>query len=423
MLKCSSGETMGKANEPQPSPTQTVALHAWGWQWAVVPRWRALFGHDEQIPWETLGRYDRAEPIKANDLRSVWRVRVGEQTVMAKVYQPPRWWARFKAMLLGPAGRREFRAALYGRQHNLSVVRPIAYGRHSARAAGRFVLLTEVISNAQTLSAYWLGRSDSSGRGTLAIDNAIVSRVAALLERLHRGKFVPMDLHPDNILVTEEEDVVLVDLHKARFGVTATEILRILNLADLNQWFGHHATRTTRLRFLLAYLTYAVEKPSPRLIRKYLTEIDEVTGWKAEKLEKKRDKRIFGDNRYFGVLSLPDDWTAHVYLQAKRPVSGSSCSQLQFAKSDWADTLTQMLAAGLSSAGSNPAEMQIGPHEVPIRIERAADLSDVLRGRWQREHKKINRHQAVPLPLVLLQHRPGGRKRDTILITERSDER
>ncbi len=393
-------------------------VDAGGWRWACTPIWRALISEIGNVPWNSLTQHAGAEQLKDNELRSVWRVPIGEQIVVAKVFRPSGGWARLKASLFGPPGKREFEAALFGLAHKLNVVRPIAYGSRAAEKTGFRVLLTEEIPDAPPLSSHWLDKADSSGRRTPAIDNAIVTRAAAFLESLHRAGFVPTDLHPENILVERDGRIVLVDLHKSRFGVPATEALRILNLADLNQWFRRHAGRTARLRFLLAYLTYAMEQPSPRVVRKYVRETEEVTGWKAEKLEKKRDRRIFGDNRYFGVLTLPHDWRAHVYLQAKHPLRGSHCSLLQFDKSDWVKALEPLLAA---EGDSDPTELRLGPHIVPVQVERTGRQTHGLDARWQEGHMQINRHHAVPLPLALLKHSAGLREIEAVLITERSD--
>ncbi len=395
-----------------------VMVDAGGWRWACTPKWQALISETAGIPWESLTLRAGAKLLKDNELRSVWRVPIGEQIVVAKVFRPPGGWARLKARLFGPPGKREFEAAQFGHAHELSVVRPVAYGSRAGDKTGVRVLLTEEISDAQSLSSHWLSKADSSGRRTPAIDNAIVTRAAAFLESLHRAGFVPADLHPENILVDRDDRYVLVDLHKARFGIPVTEVLRILNLADLNQWFRRHAGRTARLRFLLAYLTYTMEQPSPRVVRKYARETEEVTGWKAEKLEKKRARRIFGDNRYFGVLTLPGNWRAHVYLQAKHPLRGSRCSHLQFGTSDWVKALEPLLSA---EGDSDPTELRLGPHIVPIRVERTGGQANSLGARWQEGHKQINQHQAVPLPLALLKHSAGHREIEVVLITERSD--
>ena len=69
---------------------------------------------------------------------------------------------------------------------------------------------------------------------------------------------------------------------------------------------------------------------------------------------------------------------------------------------------------------SDPAELCIGSHQIPIEVQRAHERTRALRDRWQREHMKINRHHSVPLPLALLEHRDGNREA-AVLITERSD--
>ena len=204
-----------------------VTVDAGSWRWACAPKWQALISETAEIPWESLPRHAGAELLTENELRSVWRVPIGEQVVVAKVFRPFGGWARLKARLFGPPGKREFEAAQFGQAHQLSVVRPVAYGSRAGDKTGIRVLLTEEIPDAQSLSAYWLDKADSSGGRTPAIDNAIVTRAAAFLESLHRAGFVPADLHPENILVDRGDRLVLVDLHKARFGVQVTEVLRI----------------------------------------------------------------------------------------------------------------------------------------------------------------------------------------------------
>lgn len=408
-----------KSRQSDPPPIQTATVQTPGWRWSVVEKWRALLAQENQVPWDALDGFDGATLLKGNALRRVWRVRSGDQVMVAKEFLAVRGWGQLKSLLLGPGGRGEFRSALYGLQHGLETVRPIAFGRPTAGAKATSILLTEEIPDTQSLSDYWLGSANTSREGALARDNRTTVRLATFLEKLHRARFIPTDLHPQNILVTRDEGFVVVDLHKCRCGTPPNQVLRILNLADLNQWFGRHARRTMRLRFLLAYLTCAFEQPSPRLVRKYVSEISEVTGWKTEALEKKRDKRIFGDNQYFGVLSLPDDWSAHVFLQAKRPLAGSLCSVLRFDKSDWAAALECLPAKEISE---NPEELQVGAQVLPVRIERSADNSKTLRNRWLEAHRKINRHQRAVLPLALLQRRRQRSPRETILITERSEQ-
>lgn len=408
-----------KSRQSDPPAVQTATVQTPGWRWSVVEKWRAPLEQAGEVPWDALDGFDGATLLKGNDLRRVWRVRYGDQVIVAKEFLAARGWPAFKSLLLGPAGRGEFRSALYGLQHGLETVRPIAFGRPIAGAKATSILLTEEIPDAQPLSDYWLGSANTPREDVLARDNQTIVRLATFLEKLHRAKFVPTDLHPQNILVTQDEGFVVVDLHKCRCGAPPNQVLRILNLADLNQWFERHATRTMRLRFLLAYLTCAFEQPSQRLIRKYVSEVSEVTGWKREDLEKKRDQRIFGDNSYFGVLSLGDDWSAHVFLQAKRPLDGSPCSNLRFDKSDWAAALNRLSTTGDSE---NREELRVGSETLPVRIERSADNSKTLRNHWLEAHRKINRHQPAVLPMALLQRRRRRSTTETILITERCEQ-
>lgn len=397
---------------------QTVARRAWGWDWRIVPTWTTLFDRSDPVPFAALDDWPGAQQLKDNDLRSVWRLPLADRTIIAKVYEPPGGWNRVKQILLGPPARREFLAGLYGLKYNLRTVRPIAYGKmQSGGALAPHVLLTEEVPSARTLSQFWLERVSQPGLRCGELKNEIIIRLARFLHQLHAGRFVPADLHPNNILVDSGDDFLLVDLHTAAFHIRPSQMLRISNLADLNQWFQRHAHRSDRLRFLLAYLIFAFEKPSPRLVRHYAGEVTQVTGWKAEALEKKRDKRLFGDNKYFGVLALPNRWTAHVYLQAGRPVPGSPCSRLRFEKSGWVDALQPLLQ---TEASVMPDKLRLGSTEVSVAVMQARGKSNDLRIRWRQQHRRINRHQVVPLPLALLERRTA-RTEEAILVTERPE--
>lgn len=402
-------------------PSSADVVHAWSWNWITVPEWRRLFDVEQEIDWANLAESSFAELIKANDLRSVWRVRIGERFVVAKIYDPSRGWARFiarvKALLWGPPARREFRAALFGRSAGLSMIRPIAYGKPEASSEkGSYILLSEEITPATALSTYWSGSDNRKAKDVL------IARLARFLEDLHSGLFFPTDLHPENILIrtdSEAPEPVLVDLHKSRFPIRVSKYARVSNLSDLNQWFQRNASRSDRLRFLLAYLAYAFDQPSRKVLRGYVEEIIEVSSWKTESLEKKRDKRIWGDNKYFGRLEVADGWRAHVFLQAKRPIVGSRCSTRRFSKSDWIDALEPLLNA---DGDADCDRIRIGSWDVPIDVSKCEDSPANLRDRWVEQQRGFNRHRAATLPLAFLERTAPGGSTAGMLIMERNDD-
>ncbi len=405
---------MSSSSTDSSSASESVRLSVGEWGWVARPEWVPTLREATAIPWLNLRECSVAQLLKENDLRSVWRVTMGERAVIAKVYRRPQGWGKFKLSVTGPGCRREFMAAAWCRDRQLPVVRPIAYGR-AARGSlfGPYVYLTEEIAPARSLSSYWLAQCDELGRRSREQDNAIVVAVARMLAELHEAGFCPTDLHAENILMVEGEPLrpILVDLHKARWNIRVHPVFRVSNLADLNQWFQHHAGRTDRLRFLLAYLNITTETLTRKTVRNYVKDVAEVTGWKFETLERKRDKRVWGDNRYFARIVLPNGWTGHVFLQARHPIRGSRCSNLKLTPLDWAAALEP-----LYQSGSLPNELTFGSQRIQIRIERTDDGSETLRDRWQEGHRQVHRGQIGPVPLALLEREQPGKPTERLLI-------
>lgn len=399
-------------------------IESGGWRWQVVSEWRAVLTRDRAIPWLALHDYPEAEPLKRGELRNVWRVAVNGHRLVAKVYAPLHGLERIKSMLIGHPARREFEAAVYCRQQELNVIRPVAYGRlFASGSAGPFVLLTEEVPDAQPLMNYWLTRAGGYSNGSRGWENALAESLATWLAKLHAHQVLPADLHPGNILINESDQSpvpTLVDLHKLRYGKRVREIERLRNFSNMNQWFRRHASGVTRLRFLFDYLWTVYGVKSQRLIKLYAQDIMLLTDYDASVLESKRDRRILHDNKYFGIMPLPDRWQAHVYLQSKRPVAGSRCSTLQFSKQEWAPVLDDLVQGRLSPDG--PGEIRIGPHRIPIQIRQNRQGGSDLQDLWERNHRRLNRHQPAAIPLALLERRSVGRTQESILVVEREED-
>lgn len=383
-----------------------VPIKAWGWHWHVMPRWTSMFSGPQPQWWDntSAGVYEHGiHVIKQHDLRTVFSTRLQNLAVVIKHYHPARGLHRLKQVMRGIPARHEFAAAVVGLRHELPTVRPVAWGSRHPHSDGCSMLITEEIPDAVTLSLRWAECTDR---------RQLSDAVARFVSCLHEARFVPFDLHPDNIVVSYGR-LILVDVYKARQRSVITRALRVGNLADLHQWFQRHASRSLRLRFLHAYL----QRSGLDDRRGYAVRVIRETCRRQGRLERHRDRRIFGDNRYFGILEL-GSWRAHVYLQSKHAIAGATLAGQSVSKSEWRVALNQVLQ---STSPQEFTSLQLGGTRVAVRVEIDRGGHADLRVRFLDAYRRIHRHQASTLPLALLE-RGDGPESERILITERSPE-
>jgi tRNA A-37 threonylcarbamoyl transferase component Bud32 len=159
---------------------------------------------------------------------------------------------------------------------------------------------------------------------------------------------------------------------------------------------------------------------------------------------RQRDRRIFGQNRYFQPIKLPHGWRGHVVLASKRHLGGSRAAEMIFTRADWLEALSRPEALfdddapGRAVFKDSPSstvvrrKLKIGPHEVDVFVKRPhrkkfwkvfVDIfrpSRPLRA-FALGHELLTRRIATALPLAAIQRRVGPFLRDSILITEAVD--
>ncbi len=323
------------------------------WRWRIHPDWTRLLdnGHPD---WLDLGRDDRAEQVKANDGREVWRVRVADRDLFVKVGRPDRHWARTRRLVVGCTAARERRIAEYAARHQIDAVSPIAVA--DAPIAGRqptSVFITLGLPDAQPLNACWESL-DPRAAGTRTHKNTMIDAVARLIAGAHQNGLEHFDLHAGNVLVQPTPTglrALFVDLNNIRIGRRVHDTGIILNLAQLNQWFRLRAPLTDRIRFLDRYLYWhaalggrssharSIGCSRAELIRR----LNDAALRHAETLYAKRDRRIMRTGRYFARLRLGAGWRAHVFLASKHPVAGSPASTMTFTPQQWKQWLRHPL--------------------------------------------------------------------------------
>jgi tRNA A-37 threonylcarbamoyl transferase component Bud32 len=383
--------------------------------------------------------------VKRNAQRDVWRISHNGRDYFAKLYHPRGWVARAKLLIRGPIALREWDVGRYAAAHGIATVAPVATAWSGRRGnGGSSLLITETILDGLPLNDYWLTiRADRKAADDLT------RCLARLIARSHQCGFQHGDMHPGNILVRRRDghfEIFFVDLHKVHIGRTVSQRQAVRNLAQLNQWFRSHATRTQRRRFLKDYMEFreqfALASPFARDmridLRRLMFQLDVQAERHAEALWAKRDRRIYRNTRYFAAIKPALHWRGHVVLNCKHPGPTASASKLSYTHGQWeswlADPLSwvdasrQRLVKDSHTATICTAPL---PTEPPVEViakrplarnfwKQLAQWFGPSRNRhaWRMANMLRNRDLPAAQPLALLERRIGPVRLDSLLITE-----
>lgn len=450
-VRSTSGAGWLEAAAGAPPDTPWVQRNSGRWQWQVQAEWAWLLA-DGSPDWSNLANDSRAERIKVNDGREVWRVRVGAQLLFAKVARPPRKWARLRRLVFGCDAAREWRIAEYASRHGIRTVSPVAFAE--APIDGRSpisILITEGLPAAVPLNEFWAGlnASNQAGRETRA---RLIDSVASLIAQAHQCGFEHLDLHAGNVLIDVRRGgdlrPLFVDLHNVRTGAAVDEQTVARNLCQFNQWFRSRAALTDRIRFLHRYLAWReqLEGSSPLAVRlrvgrrELVRRIDAEAEGHAEHLYAKRDRRILRTGRYFAGIKLRDGWRAHVFLESKHRVAGSRASELVFTPEQWRSWLDRPLRwvqpeaqrdLIKDSAATKVCRGRLPHPDGPLEVvcKRASSRNLYKRVQyllrcsrpmmtWRVGNALLHRQVATARPLAVVERRRCGLLVDSLIITE-----
>ncbi|MCH7812727.1 MAG: hypothetical protein IID40_01780, partial [Planctomycetes bacterium] len=231
-------------------------------QWQVAPAWRDRFPPPEPIDWSALANDPRAELVKSNPQRRVWRVSFGHEHYYVKQFLVEAWTDRGRGLLGKGPGEREWRCSLEAVARGVACVAPVACGRLRSPQGvlGRLTefLVTQAAPKTTPLPEAWhqAMNLNPSRQRSLAV-RALIDAVAALCARAHDAGLGHRDNHPGNILIrdagTLEPAALYVDLYGAAMVPSLSDGRAAAGLAQLDQWFARHASRSQRLRFLRQY--------------------------------------------------------------------------------------------------------------------------------------------------------------------------
>lgn len=283
-----------------------------------------------EVDWFRLPALDGACCVKTGDGRSTWRLECAGRLYYVKVFERSgrSRWSRVAARLRRgfasrawgdhPAAAREWVAFQRAACEGIPMIRALALGTEIE--TGRSVLITEGVTDAQSLADAWIGHraSDRGGAVPNPAVRPLVRAVAVLLASTHDRGFLHMDGHARNFLVRGVVDgaldCVFADPYPVRFGTRAVSRRdAVRSLAQLDQFFRHAATRAQRLRFLIEYLGLRTRGPKPiegrRGLRDWVAAITAHRQRATAVLAAHRDRRLHrADGKYFVRLTLPGGW-------------------------------------------------------------------------------------------------------------------
>ncbi len=181
----------------------------------------------------------------------------GEPALIVKVFTLPPGLARLRYWMRPSKARREARIAQRLTESGFRTAAPLATGEER-----RFGALHRSFSVIRELDARDLGDALREVEGEPKARRALLEAFGAFARRLHDGGVDQDDFAPNNFLVTDEADFVLIDFERCRLaeplGVRRWTLLAKLHRHDLG------ISRCDRLRFLRTYLGPGADRAARR---------------------------------------------------------------------------------------------------------------------------------------------------------------
>jgi tRNA A-37 threonylcarbamoyl transferase component Bud32 len=434
------------------SVSTTVELSTEHYRWRCAKDHVGLLTGADSPDWLSLRTEPAAELVKRNGPREVWRVRTGSEEVFAKLHRPVGAGDWLKALVRGPASRREWKAARYALAAGLSATVPLACGwGRGPRKVGRGILLTRSVPNAVPLDKFWLQAQDCRNtREQYRRERRICEALADALARTHQNGLRHLDLHAGNLLIQPESQdrlkIVLVDLQAARISRTVSDREVLKNLVQLNQWFRRHATASSRLRFFRRYLDRRerlMDSAHARRLRfserTMLEKLHVMADRHARRLWAKRDRVAMRNGRYFSRIRIPGGWRGHALLEPRRRTAWMDVRNASFTRSQWRQWLDDpaewikprdhRLIKGSHSGTVYRTHLPLDDGPLDVVCKRSLPRTwfkrlyyPFTRSRnletWRRGYALLNRDLPTARPLAVLERRLAGLLLDSIVITE-----
>lgn len=290
--------------------------------WNIIDPARAddLLG-DNAPDWYALDKTFCATRVKQNALRRVYRVHIGDHAYYAKSYEQSGWRATLSRWFRGDPARREIRAAHYAQRHHVSAVTFCASSSgRDAQTRRRSLSISPAVTNVGTFTDVFDSATEQPNDAGHNRRRALIDACAKLVAAAHDAAFLHPDNHTGNILVQDGDGGVgclYVDVYGARCGVAVSLSDAARNITPLAHWLSRRCSATGLLRGLLTYIEkrdlFATRDARNRWIRSVIHQ----TRVHAQRLYRKRDRRIGRSGAYFHRIELAGGWRAITTLRLR----------------------------------------------------------------------------------------------------------
>lgn len=423
---------------PEPScPDGFTTLRvSGGFRWQVLAQWRALlFGPQglRLMEWLSGGR---AQVVKHNPRRTVYRVDLPERALFIKLYRAPAWLDVARRLVRSSAAKREFQRAREAARRGVPTVRCLAVGERMHRGLpAENWLVTEAIPESCSLAEFAdqrLPRLPAAARWVLR--RKLIESLARLCAAAHRAGVLHDDLHPGNVLVrldtcsADRDDARLPQLHlidlagaslsgpldwrRSRWGL----VMLAASWAEL-------ASLRDAWRFWRAYLAERPDLPSPGL-RSGGREIAARVWARRRRIARSRDRRSLGDNREFyrlataaafghAVADFPRDEFERLLAAPDRPLAEGVHRPLKLAHRSVVVQAELPLASGQVRVAYKRVRAKNWWKALAFFLRRSPALDA-----WQLGHALLLRGIATARPLMVCERTRFGQGRDSYLATQ-----
>ncbi len=377
------------------------------------------------------------EQIKKNASRTVYRGQIDGQCVYLKHYHSRTLLHRLGRLMGGSDARREMHCMQHLSASGVQTAKPLAY----ICSNGTEWLASLAVAPAEPADIWHAKQLQIGQEGRLATQKVIVG-LAEMIGHMHSAGVIHRDLHCGNVLVRTDGTIprlVITDLHRVLRRRRLSRCSRAANIAQIFHDRYEFTTRTERLRFLKHYLTASGAEGTLRGWQLLVGHF----AWRHRRGQhSQRDRRVFGDNRYFAGIKLKGGWRGRVVLASKRQMSFSDAAREAFTVEQWRQALSNpeelFAGPGIEVAKDSASslvihrKLMVGTATLDVFIKRTRRkypwkiLADCFRQSrplraFKNGHSLLTRRIATALPLVAIERRVGPLLRDSILITETVD--
>ena len=392
----------------------------------VVPGYEEeLFG-PEAVNWFNPADDRQAILVKSNSRRKIWQIRTEKLNVYVKRYEAGGVVGWVKRVFRSSPAAVEFKNHQLARAAGLNCPQPLAFAQKGWRGtAGASILITAGIEAAQPLDVYLRDNP---------LDDELLRLVAELMGKIYKEGLIHPDPHLGNFLIRTgadgQRELVLTDLQKLHRITPAKNTkpskTTIKNLACCYAAIRNYLECEQREKFLGTLL-----RAAGVINKKEIRELIERIAWKQSlRRWAGRDRRSWGNNKYFQRIRPAKCWKGSVLLSTKRVVPGSAGSKCRFTLEQWLKALENppgLLADAETVKDSQSSlvvrrKLTVGQVELDVHCKLFKRAEVLNKSPAQRAYENgfalLNRQIPTVMPLAWLSKRAGLGHGESILITE-----